>query len=209
MTLKESFLEFLHHGKIYSKKQIISAAIFPAALIYFEVLFRIISVKEWPGFWWWLAMICASIAGGLLLAMLCTITKNEKINNIIGLIVLQAASVIFMIFHFVGFEFNIYIGPQGIFGGAGGVAGEASNYIFQIIIGNWTTILIFEIPILLYILFLVLKKISFQRFRGTGYIQILMIATLVEVIATLPICNLNPSWKIATREFTFDTSVKF
>ena len=82
MTLKESFLEFLHHGKIYSKKQIISAAIFPAALIYFEVLFRIISVKEWPGFWWWLAMICASIVGGLLLTMLCTITKNEKINNI-------------------------------------------------------------------------------------------------------------------------------
>ena len=209
MTLKESFLEFLHHGKIYSKKQIISAAIFPAALIYFEVLFRIISVKEWPGFWWWLAMICASIVGGLLLTMLCTITKNEKINNIIGLIVLQAASIIFMIFHFVGFEFNIYIGPQGIFGGAGGVAGEASDYIFQIILGNWTTILIFEIPILLYILFLILKKISFQRFRGIGYVQILMIATIIEVIAVLPICNLNPSWKIATREFTFDTSVKF
>ena len=132
MTLKESFLEFLHHGKIYSKKQIISAAIFPAALIYFEVLFRIISVKEWPGFWWWLAMICASIVGGLLLTMLCTITKNEKINNIIGLIVLQAASIIFMIFHFVGFEFNIYIGPQGIFGGAGGVAGEASDHPWKL-----------------------------------------------------------------------------
>ena len=136
MTLKESFKEFLHHGKTYSIKQIISAAIFPVALIYFEVQFRIISVKELPGFWWWLAMICASIAGGLLLTMLCTITKSEKLNNIIGLIVLQASSVIFMIFHFVGFEFNIYIGPQSIFGGAGGVAGEASDYIFQIIIGN-------------------------------------------------------------------------
>ncbi|MBO7730347.1 MAG: LTA synthase family protein [Lachnospiraceae bacterium] len=209
MTLKERIIKFLHHSKIYSKKQIISAAIFPAALIYFEAIFRIISVKEVPGFWWWLAMICASIVGGLLLTMLCTVTKNEKINNIIGLIVLQAASVIFMIVHFVGFEFNIYIGPQGIFGGAGGVAGEASDYIFQIITGNWTTILIFEIPILLYILFLILRKISFQRFRGIGYVQILMIATLVEVIAALPICNLNPSWKIATREFTFDTSVKF
>ena len=83
MTLKERIIKFLHHSKIYSKKQIISAAIFPAALIYFEAIFRIISVKEVPGFWWWLAMICASIVGGLLLTMLCTVTKNEKINNII------------------------------------------------------------------------------------------------------------------------------
>ena len=28
MTLKESFLEFLHHGKIYSKKQIISYLVY-------------------------------------------------------------------------------------------------------------------------------------------------------------------------------------
>lgn len=207
--LKEKLIKFLNHSNIYSKKQIISAAIFPAALIYFEILFRLISVKKWPGFWWYLAMICASIAGGLLLSMLCTITKNEKINNIIGLVVLQASAALFMIFHFVDFEFNIYIGPQSIFGGAGGVTEEASDYIYKIILGNWTTILIFEIPVLLYILFLILKKISFQRFRGTGYIQILLIAFIVEVFATLPICNLNPSWKIATREFTFDNSVKF
>ena len=209
MTLKEKFKNFLAHGKIYSKKQKISAAIFPAALIYFEFLFRIISVKEWPGFWWYLAMICASIAGGLLLTMLATVTKNEKVNNIFGLILLQASAALFMIFHFVGFEFNIYIGPQSIFGGAGGVTEEASDYIYQIIIGNWTTIILFEIPVFLYILFLVLKKISFQRFRKTGYLQILIIATLVECIAAFPICNLNPSWKIATREFTFDNAVKY
>ena len=207
---KQKLKQFLSHGKTYSKRQIISAAIFPAALIYFEVIFRIFSIKAMPGVFWWLAMPCASIAGGLLLAMLATVTKNETVNNLFGAILLQASAVLFMIFHFVEFEFNIYIGPQSIFGGAKGVATEASNYIFKIILGNWTTILIFEIPVILYLVFfLVFKKICLRRFKGIGYLQIIMVAAIMEVIASVPICNIVPSWKAATSEFTYDTAVKF
>ena len=45
MTLKESFLEFLHHGKIYSKKQIIRMSSFPFATHIYAL------VANAPGAW--------------------------------------------------------------------------------------------------------------------------------------------------------------
>jgi len=206
---KDNLKKFFTHCKNYSLKQIISAAYIPAALIYFEVIFRVFSVKETPSWTWWLGMIGASIAGGLLLDMLCTITKKEKLNGWFVAIILQITSVIFMIIHFVGLEFNIYIGPKSIFGGAGGITTEASDYILEIVKGNWITILLFEIPIIIYlILFLVFKLFTFKRFQALGYLQILIIVFGFECLAGVPLCNTEPYWSIMTSEYDFNTAIK-
>lgn len=206
---KDKSKRFFTHCKNYSLKQIISAAYIPAALIYFEVVFRIVSVKETPGWAWWLGMICASIAGGLLLDMLCTVTKNEKLNGWFVAIILQLTSLVFMIIHFVGLEFNIYIGPKSIFGGAGGITKEASDYILKIVEGNWITMALFEVPIIVFlVLFLAFKLFTFKRFKAMGYLQILLVSILFDCIAGVPLCNIQPYWSIMTTEYDFNTAIK-
>ena len=46
ITFKSVAKEFFTHFKEYPVKQIISAAYLPAALLYYEILFHIISVQE-------------------------------------------------------------------------------------------------------------------------------------------------------------------
>ncbi|MCQ2512415.1 MAG: sulfatase-like hydrolase/transferase [Lachnospiraceae bacterium] len=142
--------------------------------------------------------------------MLCTIFKSEKLNNWFAAVLLEATSVVFMIIHFVGLEFNIYIGPQSVIGGANGVATEAGDYIMAIVVGNWPTILLFQVPIIIYVLCLAIFKLpSFKRFKGLGYIQLLIITAIFECAAGIPLCNMSPSWELLTSEFNFDTAVKY
>ena len=209
VSFKSIALEFFGHCRNYRLKQILSAAFFPAALLYFEVLFHIVSVQE-PFTWInWLSLILASLATGLLLDLLCSITKNEQLNGWIAAFLLQALSVGFMIVHFVKVEFSIYIGPQSIIGGANGVTRHASNYIFDLIANYWLIILLFEIPVLLFLLFfLVFRLLLFKRFQALGYIQILMIVAVFECAAAVPLCNMSPSWEELTSEFDFDIAVR-
>ncbi len=155
-------------------------------------------------------MIFASLAGGCLMTMLCTVFKSEKVNNWIAALLLQLTSVVFMIIHFVGLEFNIYMGLQSVVGGADGITTEASDYILGIVVGNWPTILLFEVPIILYVICLAIFKLpSFKRFKGMGYIQILLVTAIFECAAGVPLCNMSPSWELLTSEFNFDTAVKY
>ncbi|MDO4735343.1 MAG: hypothetical protein Q4A51_08785, partial [Lachnospiraceae bacterium] len=81
VSFKSVLREFFTHCKQYRLKQIISAAYIPAALMYFEFIFRLVSVKEPLEWTSWLGIIFASLAGGLILDLLCSITKNEKLNG--------------------------------------------------------------------------------------------------------------------------------
>lgn len=200
---------FFTHFKTYKAKQIWSAAYIPAALLYLELIFRRISVGEAMTGYSWLCIIFASLAGGLILDLFCSITKNEKLNGWIGALLLQLVSLAFMIIHFVKLEFSIYIGPQSIIGGANGITEHAQNYIIDIVCENWTTILLMEAPVLLYLLlFLVFKVFSFGRFKALGYVQILLVITLFESAAAVPLCNMSPSWELLTGEFDYDSAVR-
>ncbi len=206
---KEVFRDFFLHCKTYPIKQILSAAYIPAALIYLEFFFRLLSVQE-PLTWYnWLGIIFASLAGGLLADLLCSITKNEKLNAWFAFIILQFLSVAFMIIHFVKLEFSIYIGPQSIIGGANGITQHAGNYIQEIVLRNWPTILIFEAPALLFLLLmLIFKPFQFKRFQALGYIQILMVVAIFELAAGVPLTNTSPAWELLTSEFDYDSAVR-
>lgn len=206
---KAVFRDFFKHFKTYSFRQIASAAYIPAALLYLEFFFRLVSVKE-PMTWTvWVGIIFASLATGLLLDLLCSISKSEKLNGWIAFIILQLLSVGFMIVHFVKLEFSIYIGPQSIIGGANGITQHAGNYITQIITGNWPTIALFEAPALLFLLlFLIFKPFCFKRFKALGYVQILMVVVIFEFAAGVPLTNTSPAWELLTSEFDYDSAVR-
>ncbi len=209
ISLKTVISEFFSHHKQYSLRQILSAAYIPAALIYLEFFFRLLSVQEPLTGLNFLGIIFASLAGGLLIDLLCSITKNEVLNRWIAFILLQLISAGFMLLHFVKLEFSIYIGPQSIIGGANGITQHAGNYITDIILGNWPTIAILEVPALAFlILGIILKLFTFRRFKALGYIQILMIVVIFEAAAAVPYCNMSPSWELLTSEFDYDIAVR-
>ena len=209
ITFKSVAKEFFTHFKEYPVKQIISAAYLPAALLYYEILFHIISVQEPFTGLNWLSLIFGSLFTGVLVGMLCFISKNKTLNGWIEAFLLEAFAVGFMIVHFVKVEFSIYIGPQSIIGGANGITHHAGNYITEVVLKNWPTLLYFEIPTILFlILFLVFKVFYFQRFKPLGLIQILLVLIIFEAAAAIPLCNMSPSWELLTNEFDYDNAVR-
>ncbi|MBR2696166.1 MAG: sulfatase-like hydrolase/transferase [Parasporobacterium sp.] len=207
LSLKQYVKIFFTHCKQYPLKQILSAAYLPAALIYLEVLFRIVSVQEPFTGIGILSLIFASLAGGLILDVLSSITKNEKLNFWIAFILLQLIAAAFMLIHFVKLEFSIYIGPQSIAGGANGITQHAGNYITEIIARNWPTILLFEVPVLIFLVLYICKLLVFRRYKALGYIQLLLVIALFEAAAAVPLCNMSPSWELLTSEFDYDSAV--
>lgn len=201
---------FFGHFRQYSLKQILSAAYIPAAILYYEIFFRIVSVKE-PFTWInWLCIVFSSIALGLCLDVLSCITKNEKLNGFIAAVFLELLSLGFMITHFVKLEFGVYIGPQSVAGGATGITQHAGNYILDIITGNWPTILLFEAPVIIFlVLFLIFRLFCFKRFKALGYIQIILLAVICNFIVGVPITNRSPDWELLTSEFDYDIDVRY
>ena len=209
LSFKKGLGLFFKHFKTYSLKQILSAAYIPLALFYFEVFFRLISVQA-PFTWInWLSLTCAAGAFGLLLDLLCTITKSEKLNGWIAAIILQLMAAAYLLIHFVKVEFSIYIGPQSIIGGANGITRHAGDYIIEVVLKNWATVLLFEAPVIIFlVLFLVFKLFTFKRFRPLGYIQILIVVALFELGAGTPLTNMSPSWEQLTSEYDYDLDVR-
>lgn len=209
VTMKSALRLFFTHCRQYSLKQILSAAYIPAALLYMEFAFRLLSVRE-PLEWTnWIGIIFASLAGGLLADLLCSITKNEKLNGWIGAFILEFVAAVFLLIHLVHVEFSIYIGPQSIFGGANGITHHAGIYVWETITQNLVSIAIFEVPVILYlILFLACKVITFRRFKALGYIQIFMVVIVFEAAAMIPLTNTSPSWEQLTSEFDYDLAVR-
>ncbi len=209
VSFKKLVLKFFTHCKQYSLKQIIGAAYIPVALIYYEILFHIVSVQSSFGGYNWISIIFGSLAIGLLLDLLCSITKNKTLNGWIAAILLQLLAAGFLLIHFVKVEFSIYIGPQSIIGGADGITTHAGDYIIEVILVNWKTLLLFEIPTILFlVLFLVFKVFEFKRFKALGYIQILLVVVLFEAAGAVPLCNMTPSWEMLTSEFDYDNAVR-
>lgn len=209
ISFKEVIQKFFTHCKSYPLKQILSAAYIPAALLYSEILFHIVSVQAPFGGYNWLCIIFGSLAIGLLTSMLCSITKNKTLNAWIAAAFLQIYALSFLLIHFVKVEFSIYIGPQSIIGGANGITRHAGDYITEVLLKNWTTILLFEVPFLVFlILFLIFKLFCFQRYKALGYIQIILVIAAFEAAAAVPLCNMSPSWELLTNEFDYDNAVR-
>ena len=196
---------FFTHFKKYPLKQRISFMIIPAVMVYLEIVFRIISSQRAFDFINIFCSILVPVAMGFLFSMLCSITKKKTLNGWIAFAIILILCSFFAFEHCLESEFNVYMCFDSISAGAGGIATEAQSSIISVIIGNWYRIIIYELPVIIYLVFfLIFKKTYFMRLKAFGYVQTGIYITVIAAAVFLTLF-FNVSWneKLAER-YDFD-----
>ena len=208
-SIGRGIARFFTHFRKYPLKQVLSFAIIPAVMIYLEIVFRIISSRRAFSFVSIFSTIIVSLAMGFLFSMLCSITKRKTLNGWIAFAIIIILCSFFAFEHCLESEFNVYMCFDSISAGAGGIATEAQSSIISVIIGNWYKILIYELPVIVYLVFfLIFKKTYFMRLKAFGYIQSgIYIVVLAGVLFITLYTNTEWNEKLAER-YDYDEATR-
>ena len=188
-------------------RRMLAGLFIPLSLIYFEILLKILTNQHFLP----LNTIClvlTSLAAGCILTLISSLTRFESINKWIGFLLLEAVTVLFLLSYFVYDSFKVFNDIQTIAEGAGGIATEFGNAVLSVIKTGLGTIVLYEIPALLFILlFFILKWLSFKK-RNGRYLVFLLISFLVFESAGLVLMMRNEnSRRKLTRNYGFDPVV--
>ena len=130
------------------------AALFPAVLFYYELLFRAFTVGGSPKFGTVVMLLfCLSYAG--VAWLLATLSKRKGVNFGVTLAYLLITAVVFLVEYFVYRKFQILYDLNTTLGGAGDALGDYQEDIFAMIFsakGLWC-IFLFLLPGILFAIF--------------------------------------------------------
>lgn len=157
-----------------------SALLFPAVLLYYEVVFRLATVH---GLFQlstvFMVLLCA--AYGMAGCLLTTISGSGKRNHIIAVCLTAITAVPFLVEYFVFRQFNIFYDLNTIFGGAADAVTGFTGDMFSLLL-SWNGILM----IVLFLLPTVLLLIFGSRFvpigRATARKRILAVVLLIVLL---------------------------
>ena len=208
-TAANELAHFFKHYKNYPLCQRISLFIIPAVILYLEIIFRIMSSGRAFSVINVFCTVFIALSTGLILSLLCSITKNKTLNGWIAFGIIFLLCAFFAFEHCLESEFNVYIDYDSVTAGAGGIATEAQANTIAVIIGNWYKILIYLLPAFIYLLFfLVFKKVYFARRRATGYVQPSICAALVIYIMVLMLASNTTYAEKLTSQYDFDEATR-
>lgn len=129
-------------------------ALFPAVLLYYEIIFRFVTVG---GIFKWgtIHMILFCISYGGLGYLLSTIFRKRKWNRYCVTAYLAVSALPFLIEYFVFRKFKILYNLNTVFGGASDAVGSYSSDIFDMIFSfsGLFTIILYLLPAVLYFIF--------------------------------------------------------
>ncbi len=108
-------------------------------------------------------MILVSVASGIVLTLLSSITKRTLLNTWIAFFLIELITFFYMLAYFVQETYQNFTNIETIISGAGGIVKEFGSSIANIIINRWPLILLFEIPALIFILGIIFGFIRYQR----------------------------------------------
>ena len=185
-------------------RRMLAGLFIPLSLVFFEILLKILTGQHFLPLNT-VCLILTSLAAGCILTLISSLTRFEALNKWIGFILLEAVTVLFLLSYFVYDSFKVFNDIQTIAEGAGGIATEFGNAVLSVIKTGIGTIVLYEIPALLYILlFFILKWLSFKR-RNGRYLVLLLIGFLVFETAGLVLMMRNEnSRRKLTRNYGFD-----
>ncbi len=207
---------------------------FPVLLIWYEFLFRFVTMRELS----FLQIICIlllTIALGFLMAVIPSLIKNAKARRITCLVISLVIAVIFLIEYFIYREFKVFYDPKMIIGTAGNMAGQAAfvkttlKMIFSLT-GLLTIVCYLAPPI---VFFIVMRRWDIEaeqrrresarrrgtslssRRRGTRWqtlakraVLMAAVSLLIWLLAQGLILIASPLRAAATNEYTFSAAVR-
>ncbi len=194
--------------KYISVKDLITAFLLQASIIYADVMMHVLSVKSAYTIYSLAITVFSCSAAGLFIFFISSISRFKALNTFIAF-----ASAELIIFHicveyFLKKTYTQYIEIKTILGGLGGIFSEAGSEILGIITGYWHIILIFHIPIIVLVILRILDVITFQEIKVRGLLKCIILAALIEICAVAMLFVPKKSREAVTEKFRFDNIVK-
>ena len=164
---------------------VISILYIPLSLIYYEVILKVFCKLNFNIVNIFVLILVAG-GTGLLCDIFCSLSKRKTFDNILGFIFVELSAIIFMITYFVYDSFSAFMSIESLADGTEGVVTQFGDTILTVIKNGWFQILIFEIPMLLYILFFfILKLLSFHKVKGLAIGFFAFIFIIFEIVGIL------------------------
>lgn len=167
-----------------SKKK--NLLLFPLVFIYFELLLRIISKTGiFKGF---LPMLLFTIGAGLFVGSITSMLKN-RIKRCLNIVILLIVGILYIVECLIRESFQMYMTLTNIMMGAGGVAEDFSKELFTIILSSIPVIVLFLLPVIIYI-WSIRRSRNFSRlsiFQGIIVLLFSFVLTGLAIFSTYPL----------------------
>ena len=145
--------------------EVISVLYFPLTLIYLEIALKMKAVPDAVTFW--LPTLLFSAAFGLLIGALCLMIRNKTARYIVTGAALSAVCLYFTVEAFMQSAYQVFMTIDSIAQGTGGVLTDFSDTFFKAIKNGAWVILLFFMPVLLFLLLIFMK--SFYHEHGVEH----------------------------------------
>ncbi len=179
--------------------------LFPVIMIYYELLFRIATVggvfKVSI-----IYMLLFSIAYGGIGYLLSSISRNRKTNRIIAASLIGVTAIPYIVEFLVYKFFKVFYDINTVTGAAGDAATTYTTEIFQLILGSIPVILLFFVPIALYLIF---GQKFVPAYRSNASVRIVSgaLSVLTYVLAALIIAASSIYGPIYKTQYNFQSAV--
>ena len=179
--------------------------LFPAVVLFYEILFRIATVG---GFFKvsTIYMMLFSIAYGGIGYLLSSISKNRKVNKIISASLIGLTGVVYIVEYLVYKFFKVFYDINTVTGAAGDAATTYTTEIFQLILSSLPVIILFFVPLALYLIF---SDKFLPAYKSNASVRIISgsFSVLTYVLAALLITVNSIYGPIYKTEYNFQSAV--
>jgi len=187
--------------------QILTFALYPAVLVYFEIVFKISTVGE---FWdiGTLFTVLFSLAFGVVGYLLSTLVRNKKANYILNIVLLVLTAVPYLIEFFIYKQFKTFYDIGSMFSNGADAVGGFYKEILRMVFSwdGFTKILLFLLPAGLYAV-LGRNFVRHQRAGALRRIGAASAAVIVYMAALFGIMAVPQLDALQGEQYSFNSSV--
>lgn len=185
-----------------------SALFIPLSLIYYEIL-----LKRLTGQQFLLLNVCAmiltSLAAGFFFYFIFTLFRSRNVSRWLALLFLELSALLFLLSYFVFDTFKVFNDIQTIAEGAGGIANEFGTAVWSIVLKGFWIILLYEIPVILFLLFFFILRILHIDLSAPKKRWLLLLLFLVFETAGILLMVRNDNYaKRLTRNYNFNLTAQ-
>lgn len=189
------------------KSHFLTAALFPAVLFYYEILFQLSTghriMETGTAI---MALICTIL--GLLFYLICTASPWKSLNRVLSAVLLAAVAVAFLVEYFVYRQFKIFYDLNTVFGGAADAVSDFSADIYRMVF-SWdgaSKIVLFLLPSVLLLIFGKGMKVP-AKVRWRGRVVAALLAVLLAGLGAIGVSSSKSMSMLVGSQYNFQKAV--
>ncbi len=181
--------------------------LFPVVIFYYDSVFRISTTGKFFNLGTIFSLLF-STAYGLIVYLLCSLSKKRRINRTVTAIILGALAIPYLVEYFIFRQFKAFYDLNTIFNGAedavGGFQAEIKALIFSV--DGFVKIFLYFLPVILYLIF---GRKYVPAYKSNLVIRLISgLSSAVLYLVTILLISLSSIYyPLFTKEFDFQSSI--